>query len=455
VFSTADTIVAIATPPGRGGVGIVRLSGTAAPAIARALLGRGRPFLPRHATFGRLQDTAVARTAPRVVDEVIVTWFQAPRSYTREDVVEIAAHGSPAVLNRIVELAINAGARLAEPGEFTLRAHLNGRIDLVQAEAVVDLVDAVTPLQARAALDQLEGTLTARIAEIESKLFDLVARLEASLDFPDEGFQFISRDEAGAVLEDVSDHLRLLAEEGRTGRLIREGGIVAIVGRANAGKSSLFNALVGASRAIVTDVPGTTRDALTERVDIGGVPVTLVDTAGLRATDDAIEREGMRRTRAVEEVAALRVVVIDGSAPIDAEDLGLLSSDRPTLVAVSKSDLERAWGTSELACPHPMVRVSVVNGDGLADVRRGVVASLTSRDDWRDPPAVTNIRHTELLRGALQAVNRATEQLRDGGPEELVLADLSDALDHLGEVTGRRTTEDLLAHIFSRFCVGK
>jgi tRNA modification GTPase len=251
-------------------LGVVRLSGPDAQRVAQALVRRNTAFEPRHATFAHIVEPAGQDDAPRLLDQVVVTLFAGPHSYTGDDVVEISAHGSPVVLQRVVELAMAAGARLAEPGEFTLRAYLNGRIDLVQAEAVADLVDAVTPLQARAALDQLEGTLTGAIGRIDAAIFDLSARLEASLDFPDEGFHFITRDQTRAEIARIGGELAALSAEGRVGRVVREGRTVVIVGRPNAGKSSLFNALAGASRAIVTAVPGTTRDLLTERVDIGG-----------------------------------------------------------------------------------------------------------------------------------------------------------------------------------------
>ena len=259
------------------------------------------------------------------IDQVIATWFAAPHSYTGEEVIEISGHGSPTLLAQVVKAAMTQGARLAEPGEFTLRAYLNGRLDLPQAEAVADLVEAVTPLQARAAMDQLEGTLTAAIARLDASLFDLCARLEASLDFPDEGFHFITREEAERVLSQLRDELDRLIDDGRAGRVIREGRSVVIAGRPNAGKSSLFNALLGAPRAIVTEIPGTTRDLLTELVDVNGLALTLIDTAGLREARDEIEAEGVRRALQAQQVAALTLVVVDGSQPLTPDDL---QSDR-------------------------------------------------------------------------------------------------------------------------------
>src|SRR5215213_6770577 len=299
MYSPSDTIVAIATPPGRGGIGVVRVSGPAAATIARGLLTVEAPLRPRHATFTRTQG-----------DHVVATYFPAPHSYTGEHVVELSAHGSPVVLKAIVERAMSLGARLAEPGEFTLRAFLHAKLDLVQAEAVADLIDAVTPLQARAAFDQLEGTLTSRIVAIEDSLFDLITKLEASLDFPDEGYHFIEpANVARAIAAILRDVDTLLASAAR-GRLLREGAHVAIIGAPNVGKSSLFNALLNANRAIVTAVPGTTRDLLTERADIGGLSLSLIDTAGLRETADVVEREGVARAKAAVDVADLTIVLL-------------------------------------------------------------------------------------------------------------------------------------------------
>src|SRR5262252_910098 len=318
MFSTSDTIVAVATPPGRGGLGVVRLSGSDAHTIARRLTARTSPFPPRHAIFTRI---SVDQTP---IDHVIATFFPCPKSYTGEDTVELSAHGSAVVLHAIVAAAIDAGARLAEPGEFTLRAFLNGRIDLMQAEAVADLVDAVTPLQARVAFDQLQGTLTGAIAAISEALFELMARLEASVDFPEEGYHFLEPVDLKVVLDALVARLSQLMADADRGRLIREGFQIAIVGKPNVGKSSLFNALIGASRSIVTAIPGTTRDVLTDVVDIDGFRVTLVDTAGLRPTEDEVEAEGVARARLAIGSSDLVLVVMDGSQPLEHSDHGIL-----------------------------------------------------------------------------------------------------------------------------------
>jgi tRNA modification GTPase len=465
-FSTDDTIVAIATPPGRGGIGVVRLAGPRAVEIAGALGDRDAPLAPRHATFTRLLTPSSGNGNSHALDHVVMTWFVAPHSYTGDDVVEISGHGSPLLLTQVVELAIARGARLAEPGEFTLRAYLNGRIDLAQAEAVADLVNAVTPLQARSAMDQLEGTLTGVIRRIDASLFDLAARLEASLDFPEEGFHFITCEETVSALAAVRADLDRLAEEGRTGRVIREGRLIVISGPPNAGKSSLFNALLGADRAIVTDVPGTTRDVLSERVDIGGVPVTLVDTAGLREASDAIEAEGVRRARAAQDVAAMTVLVIDRSAPLpDNLDELMVQPGASPVVVVNKIDLPPAWGVEDICkgarqkaegTNQPrVVEISAVTGSGLDELRHRLAAVLTDREELRDPPAISNVRHLALVDEAREALARGEQSLAAGATEELVLTELAAARRALEEITGRRTADDVLAHIFSTFCVGK
>jgi tRNA modification GTPase len=462
MFSTSDTIVAIATPAGRGGLGVVRLSGRDAARIAGELVGRTTPFGPRHATLARLArgDGSVAN--PPVGDAVVVTVFPRPASYTGDDVAEISAHGSPVVLATIVRRAVQAGARLAEPGEFTLRAFLNGKIDLVQAEAVADLIDSVTPLQARAAFDQLEGTLTSAIATIEAELFDLTARLEASLDFPEEGYHFIEPGGASAGLSRVVAGIdRLLADAAR-GRLVREGAQVVILGAPNVGKSSLFNALLNANRAIVTPVPGTTRDLLVERAEIGGLSLALVDTAGVRPAGDVVEEEGVARTRGAMAVAELAIVVIDRSRALDGNDREVLegTASRPRVVVLNKIDLpsglDAAW-IDDPAARHA-VEISVRTGEGLDQVPDAMRRALTAGDAHRDPPMVTNIRHVTLLeraRSHLLSAGAALEASKGTLPEEFLLADLQEASLHLQEITGRRTADDVLRHIFQRFCVGK
>jgi tRNA modification GTPase len=436
-FSPTDTIVAIATPPGRGGIGVVRVSGPAARTIAERLVDHAGALEPRHATFTRTRGAADIR------DHVVVTYFPSPHSYTGDDVVELSAHGSPVVLQAIVEAGLEAGARMAEPGEFTFRAFLNGRLDLMQAEAVGDLVDAVTPVQARAAFDQLEGTLTRVIGEIDRALFELIAKLEASIDFPDEGYHFVQPAELVGALDGLIAETMALVADARRGRLVREGLQVAIVGRPNVGKSSLFNALVGAGRAIVTDVPGTTRDLVTEVVDLDGLRVTLVDTAGLREAADIIEAEGVARSAQAQSVADLVLVVVDEDEPIVVH--------AKHVVVQNKCDLGRPARDARA------VRVSSATGDGVPELRRAVREALDI-ELLRERPGMTNVRHARLVERAHDALTRARAAASlEGGalPEEFVLVDMQDARAALEEISGRRTPEDVLEHIFSRFCIGK
>lgn len=449
MFSPDDTIVAIATPAGRGGIGVVRISGTSALDVANGLLRLDAPLRPRHATFARTQG-----------DQVVATYFPAPHSYTGEHVVEVSAHGSPIVLREIVQLAMSLGSRLAEPGEFTLRAFLNGRIDLVQAEAVADLIDAATPLQARAAFDQLEGTLTDRIAEIDADLFDLIARLEASLDFPDEGYHFIAAGEAASALRAIETKIGALLCDARRGRLIREGARVAIAGRPNVGKSSLFNALLRSGRAIVTPTPGTTRDLVTETADVDGLRLELVDTAGVRDATDAVEVEGVSRARRAWAAADLVLVVLDSACPLEGDDIEILreTTAMPRLIVANKSDLPAVWDRADIGMPIAMVSAST--GLGMDALRAAIRATLEGANPMtaRDTAAVTNVRHAALLERAQAALRRAGEAVdAPGGPvaEEFVLTDLQDARAALEEVTGKRTSDDLLRHIFARFCIGK
>jgi tRNA modification GTPase len=452
VFSAADTIVAIATPPGRAGLGVIRISGPQAHAIAAALLAHHQPLQPRHATLTRtcLSDRDQPTT---VADEVVATFFPAPHSYTGQDVVEIGAHGSPVVLHAIVASAIGAGARLARPGEFTLRAFLSGKMNLVQAEAVADLIEAATPLQARVAFDQLDGTLTRRIAEVDAELFDLIARLEASLDFPDEGYHFVEPGNLSMGIGAVIATLDALLVDARHGRTIREGATVVIAGRPNVGKSSIFNRLLGSERAIVTPVPGTTRDLVTERVDLDGLMITLVDTAGDRGTDDIIEREGVSRGSRARDVADLVIVVIDRSENQTADDERILQQTRTKqrLIVANKCDRRAALAPR----PHEDVIVSAETGEGIIHLREAVVRSLTGTESVRERPALSNTRHIALLAQAREHLLRARSAAEQAAPEEFVVTDLQEARVCFDEVVGMRTSDDVITHIFERFCIGK
>lgn len=474
VFAVDDTIVAIATPPGRGGLGVVRLSGPEAPRVAAAIVTRRHALEPRRATvtFARMDPAntadetsppkntsgpdAAASSVPRTsrrLDQVVATYFPRQHSYTGDDVVELSAHGSPVVLAGIVKAAVAAGARPARPGEFTLRAFLNGRIDLTQAEAVGDLIEAVTPLQAEAAFDQLHGTLSDAIGAIDAALFDLMARLEASVDFPDEGYHFVDPESVVTAIDAVQGRVSELLRDARRGRLIREGLQVAIVGPPNAGKSSLFNALVGTARAIVTDVAGTTRDVVTETIDLGGLRVTLADTAGLRSAGDVVEAEGVRRTEGAAAVADVVLVVGDRSRDEDQAVVRRLAERYAgrSVVVANKGDRPAAWDESGA------VVVSATQGEGLEHLHARVAAALDI-EGLAERPAMTNVRHVALVERAQSALARARAAARTDGQslsEEFVLADLRDARLALEEVTGRRTPDATLTYIFERFCIGK
>ena len=446
MFSTDDTIVAIATPPGRGGIGVVRLSGPSASPLACTLTDRSS-FEPRHATL------VTVSSASEAIDQAIATYFPAPNSYTGEDVVELSAHGSPVVLEAIVAAAVAAGARLANPGEFTLRAYLHARIDLVQAEAVAELIDAVTPLQARVAFDQLEGTLTSRLRAMDAALLEIIAPLEASLDFPEEGYHFVAPDATAETLEGLLASLDALLADAKRGRLIREGVTAAIVGRPNVGKSSLFNRLAGAARAIVTDVPGTTRDLLTERVDVGGVPFTIVDTAGRRETaGDAIEEEGISRARQAGTAADIAILVLDRSAALTSDDRSLLeeTARRSRVIVASKSDLAPAWDARQCDA----IPVSSLTDEGIGDLRAALLRA-GGIEVPRDRAPIANIRHVALLEQARRAIARAAAAARAKAPEELLLADLHEARGRFDEITGARPQDEVLRVIFGRFCIGK
>ena len=452
MFSTSDTIVAIATPPGRGGIGVVRLSGPRALDLAQRLTARSHPFTPRHATFTNIRiDGPVGQTTINI-DHAIVTYFPAPASYTGDDVVEISAHGSPVVLRAIVAAAVDAGARLAEPGEFTLRAYVNGRIDLMQAEAVADLIESVTPLQARTAFDQLNGTLTREIGAIDAALFDLIARLEASIDFPDEGYHFIDPGSVAHAIDAIVSRVRPLVDSAARGRLVREGLQVVIAGPPNVGKSRLFNALVGAERAIVTDIPGTTRDLVSETIDLRGLRVTLIDSAGVRETDDTIESEGVSRSRQAATVAALTLWVQDRSRPLtDQGHIFAEANIRRLIFVANKSDLQALWMRDDA------VNVSAASGEGLDELVARMLDALDV-DPLADRPEITNVRHGALVKRAHADLVRARDAVLAAGgsiSEEFVLADLQSARAALEEVTGKRTPDDVLVHIFSRFCIGK
>ena len=449
-----DTIVALSTPAGRGGLGVVRLSGPNAVGICARLIchdsNHGKEFLePHHATVAELVDGQ-----NRVVDQIIATFFQKPHSYTAEDVVELSCHGSPAVLQFTIERAIELGARLAEPGEFTQRAFLNGRIDLAQAEAVRDLIEATTLYQARVAVQQVQGALSRRLSPIKKQLCDLIALLEAGIDFAEDDISVASDDQILSMLGPVIEAIGKLADSFRFGKVVRSGLTLAILGRPNVGKSSLFNRLLEQERAIVTEFPGTTRDTVSEVVSIHGLPVKLIDTAGIRSTQDIAESMGVDRSYEALADADLILVVIDLSEALDPTDRELLSkvgeSGRGLLVG-NKNDL--------LASAHPpeeLQRVSALTGEGISELREKIYETVVPKGrEAEEGSFITNIRHEALLKESLGQLETAKAAVGAAVPHEMLLLDLYGALRPIDQVTGATTVEDILGNIFSTFCIGK
>ncbi len=474
-----DTIVAIGTPPGRGGIGVVRIAGPRAREIALPMLRLKHDLQAGRAIFGELVEPSprhVGTAAPSAgsgqapgcpaerssapaarIDEVVVTYFAKPHSYTTDDIIEISAHGSPVVLRHIVELCAAAGARLAEPGEFTMRAFLNGRIDLTQAEAVRDLINSQTLYQAKIAAQQLEGALSKRLQPVKQKLVELIAVLEAGIDFAEDDVSVLPDPSILERITAVRQPLEQLAATFAYGKIVHQGLTLAIVGRPNVGKSSLFNRLVERERAIVTATPGTTRDLVSETVAIGGIPIQLVDTAGIRQALDEAESIGIRKSMEALADADLVLMVIDASQPTTEEDNELLREvqKRAAIVVGNKCDLV---GTQR---PAPggqssIVRASALTGEGIADLRAEILRHIGGEHGGQaEAGFLTNIRHQGLVQDSLAALDAATDAVHGKVPHEMLLLDLYNALRPLDAITGATTTDDILNLIFSKFCIGK
>jgi len=462
MYALDDTIVAISTPVGQGGIGIVRLSGPESLAILQGLFladGRGprRPSsrcLASHRLYhGHIVDPATGRRA----DEVLAVYMRAPCTYTRQDVVEINCHGGVAALREVLGLCLAAGARPAHPGEFTLRAFLNGRIDLAQAEAVLDVINAETSASLRVAVEQLGGRLSGHVRDVRRRLVEALAHLEASIDFPED--EIPDRD-VGADLAAAADALCELAREAERGILYRQGARVAIVGQPNVGKSSLLNALLRQDRAIVTPIPGTTRDTVEETISLRGVPVVLTDTAGLGDSDDAIEQLGMERSRASLARADLVLLVVDGSRPPDEADCrvaaDVAAAGRPAILVANKADLPAVDRHAAVLPSAPLARVSALTGAGIDALEERMLETILAGPATPGAePLASNPRHRDLFRRALGHVEAAAAALAEGLEADLVAIDVSEAVTALGQVTGETAGEELLETIFSAYCIGK
>jgi tRNA modification GTPase len=458
-MGATDTICAIATPPGEGGIGIIRISGEKAIEIASKVFhsasgGRVTDFISHTLHVGELRHPDTGER----LDEVLLALMKAPRTYTREDVVEFHCHGSPLVLRMGLEALIRSGARLAEPGEFTKRAFLNGRLDLAQAEAVMDLIHARSETGARIAVEQLRGRLSSEIEVLREGLLRVLVEVEAGIDFTEDGITFISSEALVGEIQKVAERISCLIDTAAEGRIVREGATVVLAGRPNVGKSSLLNALVRAERAIVADLPGTTRDVLEEFVNIRGIPVRLLDTAGLRDGTDVIEQEGVRRSHEALERADMILAVLDGSMPIAAEDRRLLqgAQAKRCVVVLNKSDLPWRCEPDEIGACFTVVRTSAQAGTGLEELRDAVRAALLNHGlEAHEGVMITHLRHKTALVRARESLHQVLESVDRRMPAECIALDLRAAINAIGEIIGETRIDEILDRIFQEFCIGK
>jgi tRNA modification GTPase len=454
-----DTIVALSTPPGRSGIGVIRISGAQSLAVLRNLLASDS-FNPQPAVLSL--RTLINPKSSEPLDEALVCYFKAPHSFTGEDVVELHCHGSPVLLRAVIDTVLELGLRLAEPGEFSLRAVGNGRLKLNEAEAIRDLIDAHTDAALRQATRQLKGEISNTLQPAKDELLKIIVRLESSLEFVEDDLPTIEHDEMLGSLQRLRIELSRLATTFSRGKLVRDGLKVAFMGRPNVGKSSLFNALLGHGRAIVTEISGTTRDIITESIGVNGVPLLLVDTAGIRTSTDQIESIGIERTRREAADADLLIVVIDGSESLCAEDRIVLAEaqDRRHVIALNKSDLPTfsAVRVSDCLCAQEssaVVSVSAKTDAGLESLRAAILEPFANGNAEAEGLLITNARHHDLLLRAVDSIASSEDLLVGGAGEELVLLGLHNALRYLGEITGETTPDEILGKIFSTFCIGK
>jgi len=450
-----DTIVAIATSSGRSAIGLIRLSGPDSLSILQALI-HDPLFTPEPR---RVYLKGILRESGELLDEALICFFESPHSFSGEDMLEISCHGSPLILRRALDLAQQLGARLAHPGEFTLRACKNSKMNLTQAEAVRDLIDAQTDAAASQALRQLSGELSATLQPAKHKLIKTIVRLESALEFVEDDLPQVETKQISGELVEVTNMIAALAGTFASGRVLRDGIKVTLVGRPNVGKSSVFNRLVGIDRAIVTEIPGTTRDTITESIILGGIPVSLTDTAGIREAEGRIEELGVERTHRAAADSDLLLVVVDGSKELTTEDLGILeeAAKAKHVVAINKSDLPNSVRSEESLSEFSsvVVHVSAVTGEGLDELTAAILEPFGTVDSETAGLLITDSRHYDLLRRAQSSLESSRELLDSGASEELVLVGLHNALRFLGEITGETTPDDILGEIFSTFCIGK
>jgi tRNA modification GTPase len=458
-----DTITAVSTPPGEGGIGIVRISGDRAVAIAKSL------FVPHLRNMKTVLETTFTmnlgyiKKNGRVIDEVLVSVMKAPHTYTREDVVEINCHGGAVAVNEVLRLVLAEGARIAEPGEFTKRAFMNGRIDLSQAEAVLDIVHAKTARALEAAVEQLRGTVSQKIEWINETLKIILVELEANIDFPEEeDVSPIHYSNMEKKLKDVKKELSLLLSSYDTGKILKNGVLTVISGKPNVGKSSILNAFLKFDRAIVTEIPGTTRDVIEEQLNINGIPFIIADTAGLTKTDDVIEREGVKRSRMHMERAGLVILVFDGSLPLDEKDRDVARRvmSMPHITVINKSDLSQKLdpvGLKKLGgIDTNFIKMSALTGEGLEDLENGMVQRVVSgRVEGDNSLIITNARHFDILQKSVKELNHALLALKKRAELELIAYDVKSAMDRLGQIMGKITTSNIMNDIFQNFCIGK
>lgn len=459
VYDTTDTIAAIATPLGESGIGVIRISGSKAYDVGDAIF-QSKSSLPLAQRRDRsIQYGLIVDDDGKAVDEVILLIMKGPRSYTAEDVLEIQCHGGRQSLSEILGLVLRHGARLANPGEFTQRAFVNGRLDLAQAEAVMDVIQAKSAQGLTSAVSQLEGRLSRVVGDMRLHLTDFITRLEVTVDYPEEDLEEIEVPDIAGAIRDMERRLDDMLAESKSGRMMRDGVMAAIAGTPNAGKSSLLNRFLETERAIVTDVPGTTRDVIEEWITIQGVPICLVDTAGIRSTDDTVEQIGVRRAKEYMDRADIILVVVDQSRPLQEEDRQILETakGRQALIVLNKEDLQPAFKTEELqSYGLPILSISASTGAGMGELKDAMLSlALKQGLTAAQSALLANTRHIELVRQSREALQRALDTIEAGMPVDCAIVDIREAWELLGSITGDTVHDDIIEEIFSRFCLGK